>query len=581
MKRGLIVLAVMLSVSCVRAEDAPRLKAPQRWYHIMTNLLRDEVLDKEIALMKRAAAAGYNGVVVNDVKLIKYHLQPEKYAENVRAFRRACADSNVKFIPCVTPMGYANEILAHDPNLAEGMPVRGATFVVTDGRLVPDASDFPALVNPSFEEFTGERPRGWEIDDPGTISFIDADVKSDGKVSVRQQDVATQKDGRGRVFQRLRVKPFHYYHVSVMVKTEDCKNRDMRIMALSKDGATALNWQPPAIQQTMDWTRIHATFNSLTDSEITLYLGSWNPKTGKIWWDDVQVEPGGWVNIIRRDSLPLVVTSTDGATTYVEGRDFSAVRDPRLANDPNPGYFTMWHEPPTVTVPAGSRLKEGQKILVGYHHATNCGKDFQVTCCMSEPRLYEVMERQIRWMKATADPDVYFMAHDEIRQQGWDDTCAKRGLTCGEILADNAKRCTAIIEKTDPGKPIVVWSDMFDAHHNARRTAEDGGRFIMYLVKGEGPWHESWLGLAPRVGVVNWNGGQKDSYRFFSSRGNQQIISGVDAKKIVQWLKESGKNPGVVGVMYTTWTGDFSRNLENYVEAVRKWEEESGGFGGE
>lgn len=95
-----------------------------------------------------------------------------------------------------------------------------------------------------------------------------------------------------------------------------------------------------------------------------------------IWWSDVQVEPGGWVNVIRRPSLPLTVTSPDGQTTYTEGQDFAEVRDPKLGHGPNPGYFSYWHEPPAVTIPAGSRLQGGQRVRANYHVATLVGKSY-------------------------------------------------------------------------------------------------------------------------------------------------------------------------------------------------------------
>jgi hypothetical protein len=132
MKRIVMVSALVVGLSsCALAQqEAPPLKAPQYWYHVMTNLLNNGELDRQIKLMERASAAGYNGITVNDVKLIKYHLQPPAFVENLRRFRQACRDNKVLCIPCVMPMGYAENILAHDPNLAEGMPVRDAVFVV-------------------------------------------------------------------------------------------------------------------------------------------------------------------------------------------------------------------------------------------------------------------------------------------------------------------------------------------------------------------------------------------------------------------------------------------------------------------
>ena len=207
----------------------------------------------------------------------------------------------------------------------------------------------------------------------------------------------------------------------------------------------------------------------------------------------MQIEPGGLVNVIRRPSLPLTITSEDGKTVYVEGQDFSEVKDPKLGHDPNPGYFTYWHEPPAVTIPAGSRLQEGQRVLASYHFATLAGKSHQINCCLSEPKIYDLLAEQVQWVKETAQPDFYMMAHDEIRHCGWDDSCARRNMTCGQILADNVRRCAEIIQRTDPGKPILAWNDMFDPFHNARKEG------AMYLAKGDGPWYGSWEGLPASV----------------------------------------------------------------------------------
>jgi hypothetical protein len=329
-----------------------------------------------------------------------------------------------------------------------------------------------------------------------------------------------------------------------------------------------LDWQPPPIKPTMDWTRLDATFASLDNTQVTLYLGSWAPKSGTIWWSDVRLELGGLVNVIRRPSLPLAVASDDGQTAYVEGRDFSEVQDPKLGHDPNPGYFSYWHQPPLVTIPEGSRLAEGQRVLASYHFATLVGKSHQITCCLSEPKVYRLIEAQIRWVKEVVRPDMYLMAHDEIRHGGWDDSCARRPLTCGQMLADNARKCVEIIQRTDPGKPIAAWNDMFDPFHNARKQGP------MYLAKGDGPWSGSWKGLPASVMIANWNQNNADSLQFFAGRGHPQILAGyydADPRRIVAWLKLAAEVPGVRGVIYTTWVGDYSK-LEVFMENVRQGE---------
>jgi hypothetical protein len=318
----------------------------------------------------------------------------------------------------------------------------------------------------------------------------------------------------------------------------------------------------------MDWTRIHASFCSLDNTEVTIYLGSWGPKNGKIWWDDVQIEPGGFVNLIRRDSLPLTITSEDGQTVYEEGKDFPAIKDPKMLNDPYPGYFTIWHDAPVVAIPQGSRLKEGQKVLASYHFATAAGKLNNFNMCMAEPKVYEIVEKHIQWMKTNGNPDMYLMSHDEIRIGGWDDSCVKCGKTPGQLLAENVKKCTQIIKTIDPGKPILAWNDMFDPFHNARKDEKE-----FYLVKGEAPWVGSWDGLSSDVGIATW-AGSVESQKFFKERGHQQLLAGyydADPKRIVDWLNKTKDVKNIMGVMYTTWVGNYS-DLEKFVGYVNQWE---------
>ena len=548
---------------------APKLEPRQRWVFSFANFANPDAVTKLTALMRRAHTAGYTGILVSDVKFEKFQLQPREVMERLRKFRQDCTAEKMTFIAGVTTFGYTDMFLTNDPNLCEGMPVRNATFSVKDGKLVPD-DDTARLVNPSFEEFKKSNPMGWSADDPGTVSFADEQVRYDGKCSVRQQDPGSKRPN-ARVSQQIKVKPWQYYHVSAMVKTEDWTGRDMRVMAFAgnPDGGAPLNWQDPGIKKTMDWTRIHASFCSQDHTDTTIYLGCWGAKTGKIWWDDVKIEPAGFVNIIRRDSLPLTITSEDGKSTYEEGKDFSVVQDPKLFHDPNPGYFTIWHDAPAVSVPAGSRLKEGQKVLASYHFATAAGKANNFNMCMAEPKVYEIVAKQIKWMKENGNPDVYMMAHDEIRIGGWDDSCVKSGKTPGQLLADNVRKCTEIIKQVDPGKPILAWNDMFDPFHNANPETKN-----YYLVKGKGPWAGSWEGLSSDVAIANWMQNKLDSLKFFADRGHQQILAGYydhDPKDIVDWLNTSKQARNVVGVMYTTWAGDYS-NLEKFIQYVNDWE---------
>jgi len=571
MKRFMLsCLAAWLAAALAARAAEPAAGLTHRWVYVSRNLLVDRNVAAVEKLVARAAKAGYTGVVLADSKFMRWDDLPEKYLVNVGRVRAACRRHKLDCIACVCPIGYSNSLLSRDPNLAAGLPVRGAPFVVRGGRLVP-ADESTVLRNGSFETFKGDRPGGWDwADKPGRISFIDRRVKAHGAASLRMQDIRRHHPthGNGRVMQTLKVRPFRYWHVSAKVKTEGFTAAgEFRVAVLAAGGA-ALNHYQPRIRPTQDWTRIDVTFNSLDFEEVRLYLGVWGGGAGKIWFDDVRLAPGGLVNLIRRDGAPVKMTSSDGKTQYAEGRDVAPVRDPLTGNVRYRGNFDVWHARPVVKVLPGGRLAEGGRVLLSYCHAALIHSG-QVCCCMSEPKVYEIIKWQIDRVRKHLRPDGYFMQHDEIRVAGWDAACAARKLTCGQVLADNVRRCTAIIRKADPGKPIYVWSDMFDPHHNARKA----GRY--YLVKGDGPWHGSWEGLEKDVVVVNWHNhqpGRAQSLRHFAGRGHRQVLAGYyDAPvgRIAEWLAEARRVKGVVGVMYTTWRRNYD-DLEAFAAEVRK-----------
>ena len=575
MKKCMIVLtSLLLTTALALAEESPKLEKPLFLFHFMGNLANDKTLTEIEGLIKKAQPVGYNGIAIIDSKFEKFALQDDHWRENVRKLRKLCTDNQFALVTGIAAIGYSAEMLANDPNLAEGLPVRDAEFVVKGGKLVPvnDAE----LLNGSFEDNKADQPKAWNSNsDPGKVTFIDDKVAHDGKVSVRIDNPGAQK-GHGRVGQTIKLKPHHYYHLSAWVKTEGWTGKDMRFAGLNVPNLRWGTWMPPAIKETQDWTQIHAVFNSLDYDEMTVYFGTWGGKAGKLWIDDMKIEPASFVNVIRRDSLPVTVVSLDGKTTYEEGKDFSKIVDPKLGKDPNPGYFTVWHDAPEVTIPAGSKLKDGDKVRITYHHPITGSKPSQINCCVSEPKVYEILESQVKFLKEYAQPDAYFLQHDEIRHANTDDTCTKRKMTSGQLLADNIDKTAKIFQKID-NKPLVVWNDMFDPHHNARKEDKGGGKFIHYMVPGDGPFWESWKGLPKTMGIMNWSHAA-DSAKFFSDEGHWQIYSHADAAGITKWLDASGKNPGLMGIMFTNWEHDYSK-MEEYMKAAKAWEKANGEIG--
>ena len=556
---------VVLFAGCGRAANRrPSLSPPpSRWVFMRANFQADETAADSIRAIERFADEGYTGVVVGDYKFIRLDQVPPNTHTNLAAFRAACSRRGLTVIASVVPIGYSNAILSRDPNLAEGLPVREAEFVVRGGQALPRGAEPgqpPLLDNGGFERHSGHSPAGWSfVDQPGRVTFIDTEVKAEGAASLRMENIDRYEPEHrhARACAKLKVRPFRHYHVSALVRTRGWTGGDTRITAMGS-GDRVLNFAWPAIGADEDWRRVDVTFNSLDNETVNLYVGTWDGRGGTIWWDDVRVEEAGLLNLIRRDGAPFRLTSADGRDVYVGGRDYEPPVDPKMGNDPYAGEYSVWHDPPPLLIPAGSRIRDGQSVLASYAHAMPVG-DGQVMCCMREPELYRILQRQIEQVRDRLQPDGYLMNHDEIRVQGWDASCEASGLTPAESLADNVSRCADIIRRADPGKRICVWSDMFDPHHNARA----GGYY--YLVRGRGAWSGSWRGLSPDVTVVNWQFNPRtrmDTLRHFAGLGCRQILAGFydgDPAFVADWLRDADGVPGVDGVMYTTWRNDYTQ----------------------
>jgi hypothetical protein len=258
----------------------------------------------------------------------------------------------------------------------------------------------------------------------------------------------------------------------------------------------------------------------------------------------------------------LTVTSADGSTTYVEGRDYQPVSDPKLGRVPYAGEFEFDHPPARLQLADHSRIKNGETLKVSWYHPVLIHGN-QVACCLTEPKVYDLLRDQAQRVNELLHPKTFFMSHDELRVANWCKTCQATGRTPGQLLADNVRRCTAILNQINPRAGVVVWSDMFDPNHNAVKD--------YYLVNGT--LAGSWQGLAPQVILANWNGGKAEaSLRFFADRGHRQVIagyydSGIDNFR--KWDQAARGVKGVDGFMYTTWRANYS-DLDAFGKAMRR-----------
>ncbi len=526
----------------------------------MTNLLVDKEADRVVALVERAGRAGYNGVVISDYKTNFLGRMPRSYFEHVDRVNAAAQRAGIEIIPAVFPIGYSNGLLSHDPNLAEGMPVVEAPFVVKNGEALPNPDPAAHLKNGNLESRRGDTFTGFGFQDaPGRSTFADRTTVHTGALSCRMENF--NANPVCRLIQFVKVRPHACYRLTCWAKTRDlAPTGAFRLMAIGASGGRQLSFHEGGLEPSRDWTRIEVAFNTQDQTEINLYAGLWGGKTGTLWLDDLSFEEMSLVNILRRPGCPLTITSADGQTTYIEGKDFAPVRDPKLGMNPYAGEYEFNHAGPTIALTPGSRIKNGDSLKVSYYHPALVLGSY-VPCCLSEPKVYDLLHDEATRVNNLYHPKYFFMQHDELRVANWCHACQSRALTPGALLADNARRCVQILHDVAPGAKVLVWSDMFDPNHNAVNG--------YYLVNGS--LAGSWEGLDPSVILANWNAGKaRASLDFFANRGHSQILAGYydDDDNLTTWESASRTVPRVFGFMYTTWQSRFD-DLERYGRALK------------
>ncbi len=504
---------------------------------------RDSDVPEITQVLDTAAQHGINGAVVSfGLDTLCQH--DAAYFRRLAAVRNACEKDKLELIPSVFSIGYGGGILAHDRNLAEGLPVEDAPFVVKNGeaRLAPDAS--VRLANGGFEDFTGNKFKSYGFhDQPGEISFADTEVKHSGRASLRMENFTANPYGHGRVNQEIRVQPHRCYRVSVWVKTEGLQPANafrLLVLAGNRDIAPR-EFNLPA---TTDWRRLTMLFNSLEFDRVLLYAGVWGGKAGKFWLDDWRIEEVGPVNVLRRPGTPVSVRSGDGATTYTEGKDYAPLRDPN---------FSPWRdsgEAPPLKILPDSRIQEGARLRVSWYHSMLIN-DSQVTVCMAEPEVYAIIDHEAKLLAERLHPRRVMLNMDEVRMGGTCQAC--RGRDMGELLGDCITKQAQAIRRYSPGAEVYVWSDMLDPNHNAH------GNY--FLVNGD--CTGSWKHIPKDLVIAVWGGAPREkSLKFFADQGFQTLVScyydADDLNDVKGWLAIARPLPRVLGFMYTPWQRKYA-----------------------
>ena len=318
-------------------------------------------------------------------------------------------------MPGVFPVGYSNDLLWHDPNLAEGLPVNDTPFVVGPGRR-RDASS------------------------PTRRSGSTADVDRRQRQARRQRRHRHRR--RPQLAHRLPLKlqPFRCYHVSVRVKTDNFSPVPRSRRWPTNGRSTGRAWgeadagldRAPRRLQLPRPRRREPLFRRLG-----------RRARARLQWKDWKIEEAGLVNVLRRPGTPLRREADGDGRVYREGTDFEPIKDPRTGNVAWPGDYDVWHEPP----PLKTKLPEGTKLRVSWYHPVIIYDD-QVCACIAEPKTNDLLADQAKRMKqAWGDFAAgWMMSHDEFRTLGWCKACrdsARRRAGCCPTTPGSAATCSA------------------------------------------------------------------------------------------------------------------------------------------
>lgn len=527
------VLLWLLAGSAVAAPYPDRFVWVFGW-----NLNQESDVAAVTRVIEQGAKHGINGAVVSFGLDTLCRKSPE-FFRRLDEVKAVCDRSRVELIPAVFSVGYGSGALSHDRNLAEGLPVERAPFVVRGGeaRFEPDAA--VRLANGGFEDFTDHRFQGFKFHDrPGEVSFVDTTVRHGGAASLRLENFTATPQGHGRVMQEVRVTPRRCYRVSLWVKTEELQPVSaFRVQVLA--GERTLAPSSFSLSPTGDWRKVTMIFNSLHFESVRLYVGLWGGKAGKVWIDDWTLEEVGPLNVLHRPGTPVTVQSEDGAVTYGEGADYAPLVDP------NHSPQRIDRPAPPLTLSAGSRIREGQRLRVSWYHPMTINGS-QITVCMGEPALYEVFEHEAKLLAERLRPRRVMLNMDEIRLGG---TCrACRGRNMGELLGECITRQVQAIRRYIPGAQVYIWSDMLDPHHNAHPN--------YYLVEGD--YTGSWRHVPRDIIPVVWGGAPREkSLQFLAAEGFSTLIGcyydAGDLQEVGRWLELAARTPNVRGLMYTPW----------------------------
>lgn len=491
----------------------------ERWNYMGGSILTAESTLKMVEIIRKSAEVGCTHVLWAGSRGPRIPELNDRQRAQAEFVMDEAQRLGVKIIPSIFSIGYSGRYFHFDSNLAAGVPVKGMPFVVKGTSALPD----PALA-------------------------LNADrLKKDGDGLTAAYDVPR----------------FMYYRVNYIM-TRKPEDREEMFQVTSSNGKRWNSRTNPTVKEQDGVFLVETVFNTLEADAIKVRINAYGGDVR-----GVKIEPAGMLLILRRERIPLTVTNEDGTFHYEEGVDFEPVSDPVVAVRPFPGEFPLDHPAPAIRLKEGTRIRDGERILVSFWHHVRIYDD-QDVITMEDPAVWDILELEVKEVMNLWHPEGLMLNYDEIRVAGWE---GMEG-TPGQMLAAHFKRACELARKYAPDATLYTWSDMFTPYHNARPFEEKG---YYYLVNGN--WDGGWEGLAPEVVIMNWYSPDERTIKFFADRGHKQVLCGyydvmtTDRIKenIAKWKNVAGDLPGILGFMYTTWRSNYTY-LDDFFELLDKYD---------
>ena len=504
----------------VRADGVHR-PVTDRWVHLRNDLTTDAKLAFSEDVIRRAAKSGYTGVLW-DAAVGAEGFDHDAWDAVRRArlakAKRLCDDLGLEIVPLVWSVGRAHSILHYDPNLGETTPVRDVPYVVKGGKAVFVPEPAPAIRLPSgrFE--------------PG--------------VTYKSGDFAPKRFRRYRVSAKMRLndvrnapKPHLYFWRPLGDETHKYPSSRICYARITK----ALE------PKNTDWQDFCLDLQT-RDRELCCLWGGCTPVEGTtVDFKDWKFEEMGLCRVLRGPGAPFAVKSADGKATYEEGRDYAVP----AGLPPHPTKDELHAREPSLelTIPKGSRIRDGERILIDAYELVEVGPR-QFAACMSDPRLYDYFRESAKVIRELFAPKKVMFSSDEIRAAGTCALCESRKTDLAHIFADCVNRQKRIISDEIPGVTVYAWSDMFVPCRNAIKS---------YELCADTTFEGSADLVDKDIVMAAWGGSpHKDEIDFLKSKGFRMIGCGYYDEKTMdgawKWRDAYDANPEFIGLMYTTWT---------------------------